>query len=490
MRFLRQAMLGVLLAALSVGALGWAGSAVWRAVTATMGDDGTDRPRREIAAAVRAVTVRPGPAEPVIEAFGVLRGTRTLDLRAAVGGAVIELSDPFRDGVAVQAGQVLVRIDPAEAEAALATARTDLADAEAAERDARRNVELAREDLAVTREQAELRAAALARQTDLDERGVGSAASVETAALAAAQARQAVVGRRQALAQAQAALDQATTAAARARIALSEAERRLADTTLHAPFDGVLSDVAVTTGARVSVGELLVQVVDPDALEVAFRLSTAQFARLGADAAALADRPVTVTLDPGTAGAHGTASDLRVSPVVADGQTGRELFARLDQTAGLRPGDIVTVTLSEPPLADVAALPSAAVDSDGGVLVIGADNRLSVARVDIVRRQGNVVLARAGDLAGAQIVADRSPALGAGLLVEIIGTADPQPVSAGPATDGVMLELTETRRAALLRRVEADTTLSSADRDRMRAALQADRVPATLVRRIEDDRGG
>jgi hypothetical protein len=38
--------------------------------------------------------------------------------------------------------------------------------------------------------------------------------------------------------------------------------------------------------------------------------------------------------------------------------------------------------------------------------------------------------------------------------------------------------------------VEADTTLSSADRDRMRAALQADRVPATLVRRIEDGRGG
>lgn len=490
MLFLRQAMLGVLLAALSLGALGWAGSAVWRAVNLAMGEAPQDRPRREIAVSVRAVTVVPGPAEPVIEAFGVLRGTRTLDLRAAAGGAVVDLSDPFRDGVAVTAGQVLVRIDPAEAEAALATARTDLADAEAAERDSRRNVDLAREDLAVTREQADLRAAALARQEDLDARGVGSAAAVETAALAAAQARQSVVGRRQALAQAEAALDQAVTATARARIAQSEAERRLADTTLRAPFDGVLSDVAVTTGARVTAGELLAQVVDPTALEVAFRLSTAQFARLVAGDGAIADLPVSVTLDPGTDGAMASASDLRVSPVVAEGQTGRELFAQLDRTAGFRPGDIVTVTIAEPPLADVATLPAAAVAADGGVLVIGPDNRLTEARVEIVRRQGNSVLVQAGDVAGADIVADRTPALGAGLLVEVTGRADPQPVSSGAAQSGVMLELSDARRAALLQRLDADPALSQADRDRMRAALQADRVPAALVRRIEDGRGG
>jgi RND family efflux transporter MFP subunit len=490
MQFLRQAMLGVLLAALSLGALGWAGSAVWRAVSVTMDADAPDRPRREIAVAVRAVTVTPGPAAPVIEAFGVLRGTRTLDLRAATGGTVVGLADPFRDGVAVPAGQVLVRIDPAEAEAALATARTDLDDAEAAQRDARRNAALAREDLAVTREQADLRAAALARQEDLDGRGVGSAAAVETAALAAAQARQAVVGRRQALAQAEAALEQATTAAARARIALSEAERRLDDTVLQAPFDGVLSAVAVTTGARVAAGELLAQVVDPAALEVSFRLSTAQFARLGADTGGFADLPVTVTLDPGTGGVHSSASDLRVSPVVAEGETGRALFARLDRPAGFRPGDIVTVALAEPPLADVAVLPAAAVGADGGVLVIGPDDRLAEGQVNIVRRQANTVLVQAGDLAGARVVADRTPALGAGLLVEVTGTEDPQPVSSAPAADEVMLDLSEPRRAALLQRLAADPTLDPADRARMRAALQGDRVPASLVRRIEDGRGG
>lgn len=488
MLFLRQAMLGVLLAALSVGALGWAGSAVWRAVSVAMGDDAPNQPRREIPVAVRVVTVTPGPAQPMIEAFGVVRGTRTLDLRAAVAGQVLDLADPFDNGTSVQAGQVLVRIDPAEAEAALATARTDLADAEAAARDAARNLELARDDLAVTQEQADLRAGALSRQMDLESRGVGSASAVETAALAAAQARQAVVGRRQALAQAEAQLDQSATAVDRARIARTEAERRLAETTLRAPFDGVLSDVAVVPGARVAPNDPLAQVVDPSALEVAFRLSTAQFARIGADADGLVDRLVTIALDPGTAGARSTASGLRISPVVAEGQTGREMFARIDTPAGFRPGDIVTVTIAEPPLADVAELPAAAVTADGGVLVIGADMRLAEARVDVVRRQGNAVLVRAPDLAGARIVASRTPAVGAGLRVEVIGDDDPRPVSATP--DGVMVALGDDRRAELILLLDADPTLDVAERDRLRAALQADRVPAALVRRIEDGRGG
>lgn len=488
MLFLRQAMLGVLLAALSVGALGWAGSAVWRAVSVAMGDEAPNQPRREIPVAVRVVTVTPGAAQPMIEAFGVVRGTRTLDLRAAVAGQVLGLADPFDNGTSVQAGQVLVRIDPAEAEAALATARTDLADAEAAARDAARNLELARDDLAVTQEQADLRAGALSRQMDLESRGVGSASAVETAALAAAQARQAVVGRRQALAQAEAQLDQSATAVDRARIARTEAERRLADTTLRAPFDGILSDVAVVPGARVAPNDPLAQVVDPSALEVAFRLSTAQFARIGADADGLVDRLVTVALDPGTAGARSTASRLRISPVVAEGQTGREMFARIDTPAGLRPGDIVTVTIAEPPLADVAELPAASVTADGGVLVIGADMRLAEARVDVVRRQGNAVLVRAPDLAGARIVASRTPAVGAGLRVEVIGDDDPRPVSATP--DGVMVTLGDDRRAELILLLDADPTLDVAERDRLRAALQADRVPAALVRRIEDGRGG
>jgi len=97
-------------------------------------------------------------------------------------------------------------------------------------------------------------------------------------------------------------------------------------------------------------------------------------------------------------------------------------------------------------------------------------------------------MVRAPDLAGLRVAADRGPALGAGIKVEVTGRADPQPVSA--AADGVMLSLGDDRRAALIARLEADPTLSAPERARLRAALQGDRVPAALVRRIESGRGG
>jgi multidrug resistance efflux pump len=153
------------------------------------------------------------------------------------------------------------------------------------------------EDVAAARRQAELRARALARQADLLDRGVGSAAAVEDAELAAATAEQAVLSRRQAEAQAEARATDAETALERARIALAEAERQLAETTLTAAFDGVLAEVDVAAGRLVGRNERLARLIDDTALEVSFRISTAQYARLIGEDGSLPQVPVRVVLD-------------------------------------------------------------------------------------------------------------------------------------------------------------------------------------------------
>jgi len=489
MLFLRRALVGVLLSALTLGALAWAGASVWSAVTAVMGDEGEPAPRREIVQSVTAVEVVPQSAVPVVEAFGSVRSTRTLDLRAASAGQIVDLADPFRDGVEVTQGQVLVRIDPSEAEAGLASARADLDAARADLRDAGRGVTLAQDDLAVTQEQADLRTQSLARQRGLEDRGVGSIAAVEQSALESAQARQAVVSRRQALAQSEARLDQARTARDRAQIALGEAERLLADTTLTAPFTALLTDVAAVRGGLVARNDLLARLVDPTALEVSFRVSSEQFARLTEAGPLGADRATRVSLDLGSGAITSPAGDLRESPVVAEGQTGRALFARITDPRGLRPGDIVTVAVDEAPLTRVARLPTSAVAADGGVLVIGPEDRLIAGQVDILRRQGNTVLVRAPDLAGARIVADRNPSLGAGVLVRVTGAQD-QGADQTAAADGVLIELTLERRETLIALVEADPALTAQDRDRMLGLLATGPVPAGMVSRLEQQRGG
>jgi hypothetical protein len=176
--------------------------------------------------------------------------------------------------------------------------------------------------------------------------------------------------------------------------------------------------------------------------------------------------------------------------VVAPGLTGREVFARLAEPAGFRPGDVVTVRVHEAPMDRVARLPARAVDSSGTVLVVGEDDRLVERGVEVIRQQGDTVIARVGDLAGAEIVKLRSPMLGAGIKVRILhesGAATAHPAS---AQDEPMISLTPERRAQLIAFVQSDGAMAEADRSRVLAILANDLVPAGIVQSLEQNMGG
>jgi multidrug efflux pump subunit AcrA (membrane-fusion protein) len=384
----------------------------------------------------------------------------------------------------VSAGDVLLRIDPADAEAQLATARTDLRDAENELTEARRALELAIEDVAAARRQAELRVRAFTRQTDLLDRGVGSAAAVEDAELAAATAEQAVLSRRQAEAQAEARATDAETALERSRIALAEAERQLAETTLMAAFDGVLAEVDVAAGRLVSRNERLAQLIDDTALEVAFRISTAQYARLigrgrFAAASARARRAGCLRSGPCDRGDADPRIRLRWRGAVGPRPVSRGSTMR----AGLRVGDFVRVEVEEPPLAGVARLPATALGSDGRVLVLGEEDRLWAAEVVLMRRQGDDVLVSVPpDLAGREVVAARTPVLGEGIRVNPFRRdAEGQAEAEAPST----IALDPERRARLIGFVENNSFIPEDVRSRMIQQLNEPEVPAQMVARIE-----
>lgn len=484
MRFLSRSLLGLFLMAVTLGLLTFAAASVWTAVQAKLNEVPFARPAQERVLAVNVLTVTPGTATPSFETFGEVVSRRTLDLRAPSGGPVLRLAENFVEGAAIPAGTLLLEIDPADAQAALDVARTDLEEARASLRDAERTLTLAQDDLAGTQSQVELRQRALTRQQDLAARGVGSAAAVETAELAVAAAEQSVLSKRQALATAESRIDTARTTLARREIALAEAERRLADTRLTADFDGVLSDVAVLAGGLVSANERVARLIDPTELEVAFRLSTAQYARLLDDSGRLRQVPVRITLDADGIDISTEATITRESASVGEGQTGRQLFAPLDSAAGFRPGDFVTVTVVEPPLERVAVLPATAVDAAGNLLVLGEGDRLEAGQVEILRRQGDDVIVRARALAGREVVAERSPLLGIGIRVAPIreGQAEAPP-------EPEMLTLDAERRARLIAFVEANTRMPAEVRQRMLSQLQEEQVPAEMVTRLESRMG-
>ncbi len=435
-RFITRSLTGVFLMALTAGLLAFAGGLMLAAVEERAGREGGGHPAEERVLAVRTVVVEPGTIAPVLEAFGELRARRELEIRAPAAGRIVALSEAFEEGGRVEAGERLVAIDPSQARAALERARAEAAEAEADLRDAERGLPLARDELAAARAQAGIQARALERARSLAGRGVGTEAAIEGAEIAASSAGQSVLARRQAVAAAEARVDQARARIARAGIDLAEAERGLADTELRAAFDGVLADVSVIEGGLVGLNERLARLVDPARLEAVFRVSAAQYAQLTREGGALAGLPVEVSLGVSDAevGARGVVS--RESAGVGEGGTGRTLYARLEAAPGLRPGDFVQVRVVEPPLEGVARLPASALGADGTVLALGRDDRLALAPVTLMRRQGDDVLVRAPDLAGRAVVAERSPLLGPGIKVRPVGpeaAAEPAP---GPDRDG------------------------------------------------------
>ena len=124
-------------------------------------------------------------------------------------------------------------------------------------------------------------------------------------------------------------------------------------------------------------------------------------------------------------------------------------------------------------------------DSSGTVLVLGEGDRLEVLPVVLIRRQGNDILVQGDGLEGREVVVERSPLLGAGIGVRPLRAAGEE-AQAGPD----LLELTAERRARLVAFVEGNDRMPSEVRVRLLAQLQADRVPADVVQRLEQRIGG
>ena len=110
MRFLRRSLLGLLLAAVSLGLVVFAVRMVVDAVQVRMAQEPRAMPARERVFAVRVMRAEPESVTPILEAFGQVQSKRTLEIRAAVAGRVVSLAEDFEEGGTVKAGEVLVTL--------------------------------------------------------------------------------------------------------------------------------------------------------------------------------------------------------------------------------------------------------------------------------------------------------------------------------------------------------------------------------------------
>lgn len=195
------------------------------------------------------------------------------NIAAAVPGRIERFG--VRENGSVRKGELLFALDPTTYRLQKEQAAADLRMAEAALVDRQRTVEaersnavIAREQVARARSNLELATQTLARLEALRPKGYVSAQQVDDAATAK---RDADISLKQALHQ-QAAADAlvsdvaAATALVEARrAALALAEQALANTEVHAPFDGKVVGLSVAAGEFVLPGQSVFTLIDTGA---------------------------------------------------------------------------------------------------------------------------------------------------------------------------------------------------------------------------------
>ena len=418
MRFLLRSLIGTLIVvALAFGALS-VGMSRFKEASEKAAVERPKRPAPERVYTIRDQILEPTTVTPIMTAYGTIQAGRTLELRAAQPGKIVDITGDFRNGAQVNGGAMLIRVDPATTKSREADAMNTLADTQSRESQAVQSVALAEAELAAAQRQLDLRRDALKRRIDLANRGIVARATVEADQLALASADQAVITRRQALTNARKQVEQARLAIDRANLTVSDSRRNIADTTITAPFNGVLNDTNAMLGRLVGTNETLGRLIDLTALEVAFRVSDAQFSRLLSESGALLPLKATVTLALGERRIETNAALARIA-ATTEAEGGRTVYATLStgRDTPLRPGDFVSVNVSEPPLTQVAMIPARAATEDGRIYLIGEDNRLEETTVRILRRMEDTLVI--GDAPfGKRIVAELRPQLGPGIKVQ------------------------------------------------------------------------
>jgi len=326
---------------------------------------------------------------------GRLEAVDRVDLRSRVAGAILSVN--FREGALVKKGDLLIKIDPAPYEAAVAEAEAHVSAAQA-------RVELTKLELQRARKLIESRTVS---QSALDQRL--SAYHEATAALRSAEA------------------------------ALQSAQLNLGYTEIHAPISGRVGKQQITAGNLVAAGAgspVLTTLVSTDPIYASFDVSEQVLGRAlaGLPSGDGGMRPIEhipVEIEPA-----GVAGDLNrghlqfVNNRVDTGSGTVQVRAVFDNPDGLLiPGQFVRVRIGQPKPEPQLLISERAVGTDQDkrfVLLVGKDNKLGYQQVDLGDWVDGLRVVTSGLKPGDRIVVDGLQRVRPGSVV------DPQPSPTNP----------------------------------------------------------
>lgn len=329
---------------------------------------------------VEVLEVAPRDDQVRLRTHGSVEPRTEIDLVAEIAGRVAAVSPALVPGGFFDAGELLVELDPRDAEIAVERAEAALA---------RRSSE------------ARLAETKLQRRRALATREIAS-----PAALAEAEQRRLI----------------ALAFVREARAAREQARRDLDRTRVRAPFAGRVRTKRVGAGQFVARGRVLARVYAVDYAEVRLPLPISEVALLDLPTGAGAAEGPIVRLRAGSGDprAEWTGRIVRTEGEIAPRSRMQNAVARVEDPYGLASqeghppltvGLFVEAEILGRTLEDVVALPRSALTANGEVLVVDETERLRTRSVEVARLDGERVLIAAGLAPGERVCASAAPGL-------------------------------------------------------------------------------
>ncbi len=385
---------------------------------------------------VEALAATPTSHTPTLRLYGKTVSSRRVDLRALVSGKIIEVSNELKEGALIKKDEQLLKIDDFDYKGALVEAKANLKEAKAREAELKANIELEKENLKYAEDQLALARKDFARADELSKRGTVTKKLADDRNVIVSQRAQAVATTRVNLDLQSARQAQQAAVIDRLNWKVTQAERRLKETSLIAPFDAYVSAVNAEIGRTVSANDTIATLIDQKKIDVRFTLTDAQYGRILTHDKTLNGRSVKVKWNVGEKPVEYQATIVRTGAIIASQTGGVEVYAEVKDATKpvpLRSGAFVVVSIADREYLNVYRLPQTALYNGNNIYVI-KDDRLTRRAVEIVGASGSDTLIRANIADGEKILLTRLTLAGDGVKVRIFnqdnnGAGDKKSVS-------------------------------------------------------------
>ncbi|ATC95245.1 efflux RND transporter periplasmic adaptor subunit [Pseudoalteromonas tunicata] len=319
------------------------------------------------------VKTSPAQINPIsldVKSHGLVKAKEQTQLVAQVSGQIVEVSPLFVQGGFVKEGQVLVRIDPNDYEAALTEAEASLAQARSA--------------LEIERAQAHVAQAEWDRISKNSNESIPSELYLRKPQLAEKLARYRA-----------------------SEAAVKRATRNLERTFVKAPYDAIIAERSISLGSVVNPGSFFGLVSATEVAEIRLPVPDKDLQYLVNHGL---DSNVTLSADYAGQEVQWQAKIVRSEGVIDNKSRMTYLVAEVQDPYGqtktakpLRFGAYVNATIAGMQIPEATLIPQHLVKNNK-VAVLNADNTLSFRTVEIVREQNNMVIATSGINFGEKII--------------------------------------------------------------------------------------